>query len=70
MNDKLSSITGYDATYEEVAEYILGGCSMGVMAEVPEAEHISYIVENLKEIAKTEAGKALLYYLADATDNQ
>ena len=57
--------TEYGTPVVDVANFILGHCSMGVASELGEEEHLRILCEALQN-----APGVLLYYLSDATENE
>ena len=55
--------TKYGTQYENIAMFILGHCSMGVLCDYDDETHIHFICKALYN-----APEELLYYLSDATE--
>lgn len=49
----------------EIAKFILGMIDMSVASELPEYEHLQYLVADLQSIK----GSSLYYYLCSACEN-
>jgi len=49
----------------EIAKFILGMVDMSVASELPEYEHLQYLVDDLQRIQ----GSSLYYYLCSAYEN-